>query len=187
MSVLLSASLVPITIVTEDLDKAVILTEALRGQAQPCALQLQNPEHFRPKSAPWWPGIGLVARAGPGITHDQRSVAPVGESLPFQRRRKMKTWLCICTHLKASERTQIRSHPVSALTNSEPLDLSFHICQKKGVYGTPPRDNLCTRSWQHNSRLKKWQQHPPPRMADWANTNRMSSYKVFTIWNSNLM
>lgn len=42
MSMLLSASLVPITIVTEDFDKAVILTEALKGQAQSCALQLQS-------------------------------------------------------------------------------------------------------------------------------------------------
>lgn len=66
---LLSASLVPITIVTEDFDKAVILTEALKGQAQSCALQLQSSMRLSrilsisdlnplpgDQALSWWPG-----------------------------------------------------------------------------------------------------------------------------------
>lgn len=77
---LLSASLVPITIVTEDCDKAVILTEALKGQAQSYALQLQSSMRlFRILIISDLNLLMASAWACPRITHDQRPVAHVVE------------------------------------------------------------------------------------------------------------
>lgn len=73
-----------------------------------------------------------MARACPRITHDQRSVAHVGEaptSPDEEENENVAVYLCTCKSIRKNTKPGVIQY--LQLTNSEPLDLFPHL--PKGV------------------------------------------------------